>query len=107
MRGHLGDCGTSHSLQTGARGSTARRIAAVAVAAQTAACTPGAPSLEFFGAYFPVWLACALIGVVTSIGARLLMVPSGLSRQLPYQVLTCTAIGATAGILAGLLGFGL
>lgn len=87
-------------------GSIMKQIAAVVLAAQTAACTRGAPSLVFFGAYFPVWLACAIISVATAGVARAVMVLSGLSHWLPYQLLLCTAIGAMSGVLVGLLWFG-
>ena len=63
--------------------------------------------MVFFGAYFPVWLACTILGVVIAGLVRMLMVASGLSQQLPHQLLLCTAIGGLAGILAGLIWFGL
>ena len=95
------------SPRSGPTGRIVKPVAAAALTMQTAACARGAPSLVFFGAYFPVWLACSVIGVAAAGAARLLMVLSGLSQWLPYPMLLCTAIGAAAGILAGLLWSGL
>lgn len=103
--------GDVHSATTGSQvgtpGGMAKPIAAAALMTPTAACAQGAPSLVFFGAYFPVWLACAVIGVATAGVARMLMVLSGLSQRLPHQLLLCAAIGGVTGILVGLLWFGL
>ncbi len=87
--------------------SIAVRLAAALLAVPAAGCARGAPSLVFFGAYFPIWLACAVIGCVAAGVARSLMVVSGLSHRLPYQLLLCTAIGTTTGLLVASLCVGL
>jgi hypothetical protein len=66
----------------------------------------GAPSFELFGAFFPAWLFCGLIGLVASGAARGLFVGAGLSELIPYQLLVCVAIGVTAACLTWLLWFG-
>jgi hypothetical protein len=66
----------------------------------------GAPSFELFGAFFPAWLFCGLIGLVTSGAARGLFVGTGLSNLLPYQLFVCAAIGVIAACFAWLLWFG-
>lgn len=66
----------------------------------------GAPSFELFGAFFPAWLFCGLIGLVAGGAARGLFVSTGLSHLVPYQLFVCVAIGVIAACLAWLLWFG-
>jgi hypothetical protein len=66
----------------------------------------GAPSFDLFGAFFPAWMICALIGIVGATAARAAFVGTGLSGVLPYQLFVCTAIGIVTAILASLLWFG-
>ena len=66
----------------------------------------GAPSFDLFGAFFPAWLFCGVLGVVGAGAARAVFVASGLSERLPYQLFVCTAIGVLAACLAWLIGFG-
>jgi YtcA family len=66
----------------------------------------GAPSFELFGAFFPAWLFCGVIGVVGAAAARGAFVASGLSDLVPYQLFVCTAIGIVAACLTWQLVFG-
>jgi hypothetical protein len=66
----------------------------------------GAPSLVLFGAFFPDWMFCALLGIVVAIVARGVFVATGLSSVLPYQLFVCVSIGLIFAILAWLLWFG-
>jgi YtcA family len=54
----------------------------------------GAPSVTVAGAYFPAWLLCALIAVLVAVLVRALMVSTGLSSYIPYQLAVCSSIGA-------------
>jgi hypothetical protein len=65
-----------------------------------------APSFPFVGAYFPVWLASAVIGGLAALIARLVFVATGLSTVLPFQLLLCAAIGTLAAILLWLCWVG-
>ena len=65
----------------------------------------GAPSFALFGAYFPAWLLCALLGVAAAVLARAGFVATGLSSALPYQLFVCIAIGFCAALLAWLFWF--
>jgi len=49
------------------------------------------------GAYFPAWLACALLGVGAALVARVAMVATGLARILPLQLLVSVSIGFLCG----------
>jgi YtcA family len=66
----------------------------------------GAPSFVIAGSYFPGWMFCALIGIVSAIAVRVGFVASGLVSVLPFQLFVCTAIGVCCGLLAWLLWFG-
>lgn len=66
----------------------------------------GAPSFELFGAFFPAWLFCGLIGVVGAGIARGVFAGTGLADLVPYQLVVCTAIGIIAACLVWLLWFG-
>ena len=65
-----------------------------------------APSFDLFGAFFPAWLLCGIIGIVGAIVARVVFVSTGLANTLPYQLAVCTAIGVITALLVWLLGFG-
>ncbi len=57
-----------------------------------------APSFSLFGAYFSVWLFCMTIGCRhAAIGARVVLVASGLSAVVPAQLAVCTAIEVHRG----------
>ncbi len=66
----------------------------------------GDPSFNLFGAFFPAWLLCAVLGIFCAILARVLFVASGLADTLPLQLFLCTAIGLLFGSLTWLLFFG-
>jgi YtcA family len=77
------------------------------VAAALSGCSRmGAPSFELFGAFFPAWMLCALIGIAGSAATRAVFVGTGLSNAVPHQLLVCTAAGMIAAMLAWLLWFG-
>jgi hypothetical protein len=65
----------------------------------------GAPSFPLFGAFFPAWLLCGVVGLIGAAAARGAFVATGLSNLLPYQLFVCTAIGVVAACLAWLFGF--
>ncbi len=72
-----------------------------------AGCAPaGAPSLPFFGAYFPSWLACALAGILGAVLVRLVFVRIGVDDALPFRLPIYVSIAAGLGFLVSLLGFG-
>lgn len=66
----------------------------------------GAPSFTLFGAFFPAWMFCALIGIIGAIAARAAMISSGLAKVLPFQLFVCASIGLIIGLLVWLIWFG-
>ena len=69
-------------------------------------CASGAPSLPLFGAYFPAWLLCFLLGMLAAVGARIAFIAAGLANVLPYQLFVCASIGVICGLIAWLFWFG-
>ena len=84
-----------------------RPIAPIAIFVGLSGCAAqGAPSFILFGAYFPAWMLCAVIGIAGALAARTAMVTTGLSDTLPFQLFVCTSFGLIAAISAWLLWFG-
>ncbi|MPV69125.1 hypothetical protein [Burkholderia sp. BE17] len=84
------------------------RVAAVlAPALPLAGCAShGAPSYVLFGAYFPLWLVSAIVGIVGAIGAHRVFVATGWAATVPYQLAVCTAIGLVIAVIVWLTGTG-
>ncbi len=84
-----------------------RRGALMAVALLPAGCVPfGAPSIALFGAFFPSWLLCALIGILGAVIVRLLFIRAGVDDVLPIRLPVYVAIAAVIGFGVSILGFG-
>src|SRR5262245_55029551 len=91
--------GREHAVVCGWKRSLARVVPVLSTApAVLAGCTGrSAPSLTVFGAFFPSWMLCALIGVAAAIAARAAFVALRWGDALPFQLLVCTSIGAICG----------
>lgn len=65
-------------------------------------CSPrSAPTLGVFGAYFPAWIGCALIGGVAAACTRMLLVRGRWFQGTPAQtLLACCAVGLIAACLS-------
>ena len=61
------------------------------------------PTLSLFGAYFPIWILCGLVGMLTAAAARLILVRTGLAEVVPAQLLVCSGAGLIAACLLWLL----
>ena len=57
-----------------------------------------APSLVVFGAFFPAWILCALIGVVGAILVRAALVTLKLDEFLPAKLIVYLAFAILIGI---------
>jgi hypothetical protein len=66
----------------------------------------GAPSFSLFGAFFPSWMLCAMLGILAAVGARALFVVTDWAEILPYQLFVCASLGLIFGLLTWLLWFG-
>jgi hypothetical protein len=65
-----------------------------------------APSFDIFGAFFPAWLLCAVLGIFVAFGARVLFGARNLTDVLPFQLSVCTSLGAIVALLVWLICFG-
>src|SRR5262249_31786478 len=59
----------------------------------------GAPSFELFGAFFPAWMFCALIGVIGAAITRVVLTNTTFRDLIPFHLAACTAVGVTMGLL--------
>src|ERR1700733_5992269 len=70
-------------------------------------CSGGsAPSFDLFGAFFPEWLLCGVIGIAGAGAPPFIFVSAGLANALPYQLAVCVAIDVITTLLVWLVGFG-
>ena len=83
-----------------------RTVLVLASISLTGCSAAGAPSYDLFGAFFPAWLLCGVIGIAGAVVARVVFVSTGLANTLPYQLAVCTAIGVITALLVWLVGFG-
>jgi YtcA family len=94
-------------MHTNAKLSCLARTIIVVVSFSLGGCsTGGAPSFDLFGAFFPAWLLCGVVGIAGAALARVAFVSSGVANALPYQLAVCTAIGVITALLFWLVGFG-
>jgi hypothetical protein len=66
----------------------------------------GAPSFDIFGAFFPAWLLCAVLGIFIALGARIFFAARNLTDVLPFQLSVCTSLGAIFALVLWLICFG-
>lgn len=66
----------------------------------------GAPSFALFGAFFPAWLLCAVIGIVGAALTHVVLTSPAVSEVVPFQLAVCTAVGVIVGLLAWMVLFG-
>lgn len=57
----------------------------------------GAPTFMLLDSYFPLWMLCAVLGIVAAIIARAIFVYLGLDELLPFRLLiyVCLALIVT------------
>lgn len=79
--------------------SLLRRGWIIAVLPLLAACsaTARSPSISVFGSFFPVWIICAVGGVVLTAIVRTVLIRVGIDEYLPVPPLVylCLAIGSS------------
>ncbi|MBY3537552.1 hypothetical protein HFN68_32425 [Rhizobium laguerreae] len=80
---------------------------AVSVLGVLTGCTPKAsPSVPLFGAFFPSWLLCAVIGIIGSVILRAIFIRSGMDDQLPWRSIVYVSIAATIAFGVSLFVYG-
>lgn len=61
-------------------------LALVACATPLSGCEHS-PDIDVLGSFFPVWIFCAILGLVFAAGVRLLLVRSGIQDEIGPRVL--------------------
>jgi len=64
-----------------------------------------APSFELFGAFFPAWMLCALIGIIGAASARVVLTSSIFNHSIPFHLAVCTAVGVIVALLVWMVLF--
>lgn len=89
------------------RSAGARLLATCLLATGLGGCSSaGAPSLPFFGAYFPSWLLCAGLGILGAVLVRVVFVKIGIDDALPARLPVYVCIAAGIGFLISIVSFG-
>ena len=65
----------------------------------------GAPSFVLFGAFFPAWMLCALIGIAGAAGTRVVLTTPAFDQMIPFQLAVCTAAGVVVALLTWMVLF--
>jgi YtcA family len=65
-----------------------------------------APSLHLFGAYFPSWLLCAVIGISGALAIRVVLVRVGIDDALPLRMLVYVSLASAIACSVALLAYG-
>jgi hypothetical protein len=60
----------------------------------------GAPSYELFGAFFPAWLLCGLIGIAGAVVAGIFLRSDRFNQVIPWPLAVCTAVGVIVGLIS-------
>ncbi|MFG1280592.1 YtcA family lipoprotein [Xanthobacter autotrophicus] len=88
-------------------GTSGRAALCLFSASLLAGCVPaGAPAIPFFGAYFPSWLLCALVGILGAVIVRLVFIRLGIDDALPARLPVYVCLAAGIGFLLSLVSFG-
>lgn len=66
----------------------------------------GAPAVPVFGAYFPLWLLSALVGIAGALTAWRIFVTTGWAETVRWQLLVNAAIGLMIAEIVWLIGTG-
>lgn len=89
------------------RGPRWGRTGALVAAGLLSGCAPaGAPAIPLFGAYFPSWLLCALVGILGAVAVRLVFIRLGIDDALPARLPIYVCIAAGIGFLVSIISFG-
>ncbi|KAI3591479.1 hypothetical protein D9X30_3541 [Cupriavidus sp. U2] len=82
------------------------RLPSLAVLAVPLQGCAGAPAVPLVGAYFPLWLLSALVGIAGALVAWRIFVTTGWAETIRWQLLVNTAIGIMIAEIVWLIGTG-
>lgn len=64
------------------------------------------PTIALYGAYFPSWIACSLIGIFGAIFIRLIFIKTGIDDVLVWRLATYLSLAVAIGFASSLMIFG-
>jgi YtcA family len=67
---------------------------------------PHSPTLGLFGSYFPAWMLCAVVGILTAVIIRQVLVVAGIGGYVIAPLLTYAGLAVSATLLVWLVWFG-
>jgi hypothetical protein len=86
-------------------GDDVPRIAGCTIVLSMSGCGV-APSVSFFGSFFPAWLICILVGVVLAILSRQVLVAIGLAPYVRPAIVVYPCLTALWSFATWLVVFG-
>ncbi len=84
------------------------RIAALLLCASSPLSLTGcsrAPSFNILGSFFPAWILCGVIGILLTVGVRILFVRANFEQELSPLILVYPCLAATFTFSIWLLFF--
>ena len=81
------------------------RLSLAATAVNVSACSV-APCQNIMGSFFPSWMLCSLLGVISAILFRQLAILAGLGNYIVLPLLTYAAIAGAMTMIVWLTWFG-
>jgi hypothetical protein len=103
--GDVDRCESSTSIRRDRHRSDLLGFKRVAIALPVTACNY-APTMDLFGSYFPAWMLCTALGIVTAVFIRQILAVAGINDYVVAPPLTYAALAVSATLLAWLLWFG-
>jgi hypothetical protein len=76
----------------------------VAIVLAVAGCSYS-PTQDLFGSYFPSWMLCAVLGIVSAVIIRQILAVAGINEYVVAPLLTYAGLAVSATLLAWLLWF--
>ena len=97
--------GSGKRLRAGRRRCSAFAWGQVTVVLALSGCSHS-PTRDLFGSYFPAWMLCAVLGIITAVIIRQILVVTGINDYVVAPLLTYAGLAVSATLLAWLLWFG-
>jgi len=67
---------------------------------------PHSPTLDLFGSYFPAWMLCAVVGILSAVIIRQVLIVAGIGEYVIAPLLTYAGLAVSATLLVWLVWFG-
>lgn len=64
------------------------------------------PTIALYGAYFPSWIACSLIGIFGAVIIRAIFIKTGIDDLLVWRLACYVCLALAVGFAASLMLFG-